>query len=72
MGALPPVGLPALRLVSGRADQRLSDLVGSTPAIEEPIVESQLLCERKYWTARIRQLSKAFRKTYARREFFSP
>src|SRR5208283_2149274 len=24
-GALPPVGLPALRLVSGRADQRLSD-----------------------------------------------
>jgi len=25
LGALPPVGLPALRLVSGRADQRLSD-----------------------------------------------
>ncbi len=22
---------------------------GSTPAIEEPIVEWQLLCERKYW-----------------------
>jgi len=29
MGALPPVGLPALRLVSGRADQRLSDVVES-------------------------------------------
>jgi len=32
MGALPPVGLPALRLVSGRADQRLSDVVGSSSA----------------------------------------
>ena len=28
MGALPPVGSPALRLVSGRADQHLSDVVG--------------------------------------------
>jgi len=33
MGALPPVGLPALRLVSGRADQRLSDVVGSISAV---------------------------------------
>jgi len=33
LGALPPVGLPALRLVSGRADQRLSDVVGSISAV---------------------------------------
>jgi hypothetical protein len=32
-GALPPVSLPALLLFSGRADQRLNDVVGSTSNI---------------------------------------